>query len=44
MPSIEEVRFVTFGDQATEIAARVLARTRAWLISGRASGGRAVPR
>ncbi len=25
MPSIEEVRFVTFGDQATEIAARVLA-------------------
>ena len=25
MRSIEEVRFVTFGDQATEIAARVLA-------------------
>ncbi len=25
MPSIEEVRFVTFGDQATEVAERVLA-------------------
>ena len=25
MPAIEEVRFVTFGDQATEVAERVLA-------------------
>jgi O-acetyl-ADP-ribose deacetylase (regulator of RNase III) len=24
MPSIEEVRFVTFGEQATEVAERVL--------------------